>query len=87
MKYFIIVLNSVTSAKRIEKIALKEGILCNIIHTPKVISRFGCSHSVRVEERYAKRIVEIANNMDIAYQNIYSELCERGECRYKEIKL
>lgn len=87
MKYCIIVLNSVTSAKRIEKTALKEGMLCQIIHTPKVISKFGCSHSVRVEERHYKRIMEIVNNMDVKYQGIYSELCEKGECRYKELRL
>lgn len=52
MVYYLIVCRSLTYAQRTEKALSRAGIPGHILRSPKVITSEGCSHSVRVSERY-----------------------------------
>lgn len=50
--YYLIVCRSLTYAQRTELALSRAGIPGRILRSPKVIDADGCSHSVRVAEKY-----------------------------------
>lgn len=86
MEYSIIALSSVTAAKRVERVALENGILCQTLHTPKIISKYGCSHSVRVKKNMTEKILLICNKLGIQVRGIYLEKSAgKGKTEYEQI--
>ena len=74
MNYCIIPLTSVTAAKRLEKEAMSNGILCRVVATPKGLSNRGCSHSVRLREQDVSGIVTLGRNLNLSMGGVYLEV-------------
>ncbi len=86
MDYSIISLSSVTAAKRVERAALENGILCQTLHTPKVISKYGCSHSVRVKKVETEKVLLICRQLGIQVRGVYEEkIVGKGKTEYVQI--
>ena len=73
LNYCLIPLSSVTSAKRLERECLYNGVLCSVTGTPKGISKYGCSHSLRFKEADANKVVNIAETLGININGVYKE--------------
>jgi len=86
MTYSIIALSSVTAAKRVERAALDNGIICMTLHTPKIISKYGCSHSVRVKQVYTDEIISLCKQLGIQIRGVYVERTGgKGKTEYEKI--
>ncbi len=86
MNYSIIALSSVTAAKRVERLALENGIFCQTLHTPKIISKNGCSHSVRVKRHLTGDILGICSKLGIQVKGVYAErTVAKGRVEYEKI--
>lgn len=83
----IMVFNTVTTAKRVEKTLANYGVLSKVIHTPKAIGAGGCSHSVYFNERYIESVKRIIYTSDVEIKGVYKELNCNGSYLYKEIDL
>lgn len=86
MEYSIIALSSVTAAKRVERAALENGIICQTLHTPKIISKYGCSHSVRIKNNMTEKILAICSKLGIQVRGVYLEKkTGKGNTEYEQI--
>ncbi len=86
MSYSIIALTSVTAAKRVERAALDNGIICMTLHTPKIISKYGCSHSVRVKQALTDEVLTICKQLGIQIRGVYLEKSVgKGKTEYEKI--
>ena len=82
MNYAIVVLTSITAAKRVERIAGRYGITVCTKHTPKIISPSGCSHSVRVKETRLQDVLKICADLKLSIRGVYREVQTEGQTQY-----
>lgn len=75
----IIVLSSVTHARRVQKECEKRGIFASIGHTPKKIADRGCSFMVKVKEKDYSSVLNIINTLMLKN---YGSFLKVGEDRY-----
>ena len=85
MNYYLIALSSVTTAKRVEKAASDYMIGCFVVHTPRAISKYGCSHSVKVKEKDVQSVVEICRKMCLEIRGVFEEIRSGREISYREV--
>ncbi len=71
MEYAIIIVSSVTYAKRVEKECEKRGITCVIGHTPAALAKKGCSFMVRVKMRDLKNTLAIIDMLMLKTFGVY----------------
>ena len=81
----LLIFGSATTAKRVEKTAAKYGVLATVIHTPKSISKSGCSHAVKIDEKDYKTVNTIITNSDVKIWGVYKECSMSGKLVYKEM--
>ncbi len=86
MNYSIIVLSSVTAAKRAEKMAERYGISCTTSHTPKVISQYGCSHCIKVKPQYTQNVVDICRELQLDVKGVFTEIRNGDFVDYEEVR-
>ncbi|MBQ7039110.1 MAG: DUF3343 domain-containing protein, partial [Clostridia bacterium] len=63
MDYVLIILSSVTHARRVQKECEKRGIFAAIGHTPKKIASRGCSFMVKVKQKDYAKTLDIINSL------------------------
>jgi hypothetical protein len=84
--YVIITFSSVTTAKRVERALTDANISCHTMHTPKIISQYGCSHSVRVSKENTEKAVKLCKEMGAKINGIYLEkTVGKGKTEYEKI--
>ena len=84
--YVIVTLSSVTSAKRLERALNETGIVCNTLHTPKMISQYGCSHSVRINKNDVDKVLKLCREIGINMRGVYAEISSgKGMTEYEKI--
>ena len=86
MEYSVIVLTSVTAAQRVSRIAEQYGITCSFFHTPKVISKNGCSHCIKARKEYTNVLVEICGQLGLDVRGVYIERKNYGLIDYIEME-
>lgn len=79
MENVLIVLSSVTYARRVQKEGEKQGIYISIGHTPKKISVKGCSYMVKFRKKDFNSVKKIIDNLMLKTYGIY---IERGAGNY-----
>ena len=70
-EYALIIVSSVTYAKRIEQIAERKGITVTIGHTPKCLAQKGCSYAVKVKMRDKAAVLKIAEELMLKVFGVY----------------
>ena len=85
MSYSLIVLSSVTSAKRVERLATEYSIRANTLHTPKSLTRHGCSLSVKVKTEDLKQVYQLAEKLGMEIYGVYDEKNENGKIKYEKV--
>lgn len=71
MVYYLIVCRSLTYAQRTARVMERAGITGYIMRAPKSISGEGCSHVVRVAERWLVRALEVLNREGLSPKRVY----------------
>ncbi len=82
MNSSIIVLTSVTAAKRAQKILERNGVSCNVIRTPSGISNGGCSNSLKLKTAFSKKAVSVLKDNEFNIRGVYKELYDGLNYRY-----
>ncbi|MBQ3114901.1 MAG: DUF3343 domain-containing protein [Clostridia bacterium] len=70
---YYIVFNSVTLATRVRNYFKYTGERVRLVHTPKSISKGGCSYSVIVEKHLVSKVAEVALEYGIKVLGVYKE--------------
>ncbi len=69
-KYYLVV-SSVTTAQRLQKLCQKQGISLSVVHTPQDLSQKGCSYSLIVSERDYGRVHDLAKEFHIPIRDTF----------------
>ena len=84
--YVMVTLSSVTSAKRIERALNETGVMCRTMHTPKIISQYGCSHSVRIKRSDLDITLKICKEIGVNVRGVFAEkFSGKGKTEYEKI--
>ncbi len=70
---YYVVFNSVTLATRVKNYFRYTGERVRLVHTPKTISKGGCSYSVIVEKHLVSKVIEVASDYGIKVLGVYKE--------------
>lgn len=79
MDYVLIILSSVTHARRVQKECEKKGIYAAIGHTPKKIANRGCSFMVKVKQKDYNAVMDI---IDYLMLKNFGSYVKTGEDSY-----
>ena len=73
-KYYLVV-SSVTTAQRLQKLCREAGISVSVVHTPQGLTDRGCSYSVVVKESDFPRAQSLAseNQLPVRQQFLYQD--------------
>ena len=84
MLYYLIVCRSLTYAQRTAAALERAGITARVLRSPKSISGEGCSHSVRIPQRYLPDALRVLRRADLSPKRIY---VTAGNGSYQEVEL
>jgi hypothetical protein len=82
MKYYMAVYSSVTVATRVKKNLRKDGAYVGVVHTPKTLTKGGCSYALKFKPAKLSEVKDISRDLGIAIKDIYKEDIENGEKIY-----
>jgi len=84
MLYYLIVCRSLTYAQRTATSLERAGITARILRSPKSISKEGCSHSVKIAQRYLPDALRVLQRAGLAPKRIY---VTAGNGSYQEVDM
>ncbi len=84
MTYYLIVCRSLTFAQRTAAALERQGIPAHILRTPAVISKRGCSHSVKISQRHLTGALVALNRAGLSAGQVF---LTEGDGSYREVSL
>ena len=82
MVYYLIVCRSLTYAQRTARVLERAGISGYIMRAPKLISGEGCSHCVKVAERWLAPALKVLNREGLGPKRVF---IQNEEGSYSEV--
>ena len=82
MLYYLIVCRSLTYAQRTARVLERAGISGYIMRAPKLISGEGCSHCVKVAERWLAPALKVLNREGLGPKRVF---LQNEEGSYSEV--
>ena len=82
MVYYLIVCRSLTYAQRTARVLERAGISGYILRAPKLISGEGCSHCVKVAERWLAPALKVLNREGLGPKRVF---LQNEEGSYSEV--
>ena len=82
MGYYLIVCRSLTYAQRTARVLERAGISGYIMRAPKLISGEGCSHCVKVAERWLAPALKVLNREGLGPKRVF---LQNEEGSYSEV--
>ena len=82
MEYYLAIYSSVTLANRVKRQMAAKGDRVNVIHTPKSISKGGCSYALRFKKNRLPIVIQISQEFGIKIKSIYKESVMNGQKVY-----
>lgn len=82
MVYYLIVCRSLTYAQRTARVLERAGISGYIMRAPKLISGEGCSHCVKVAERWLAPALKVFNREGLGPKRVF---LQNEEGSYSEV--
>ena len=82
MVYYLIVCRSLTYAQRTARVLERAGISGYIMRAPKLISGEGCSHCVKVAERWLAPALKVLNREGLGPKRVF---LQNEEGSYSEV--
>ena len=71
MEFCLITFRSVTPAQRGESLLKRQGILCSLQRTPRVLADRGCGYSLRLRRSDLTQSLELLRQRGIAFGKAY----------------
>jgi hypothetical protein len=84
MVYYLIICRSLTYAQRTAHVLERAGITGHIMRAPKLVSGEGCSHCVRVTERWLAPALQVLKREGLSPKRVY---LQDAEGAYREVAL
>ena len=84
MLYYLIVCRSLTYAQRTAEVLERGGVPARVLRSPKQIAGEGCSHSVKISQRYLSEALALLYRADLMPKRVFSKEDGRG---YEEVAL
>lgn len=84
MVYYLIICRSLTYAQRTARVLERAGIASSILRAPKSIAGEGCSHCVRVAERWLAVSLKALNQEGLGPKRVY---LQGADGSYSEVSL
>ena len=82
MVYYLLVCRSLTYAQRTARVLERAGISGYIMRAPKLISGEGCSHCVKVAERWLAPALKVLNREGLGPKRVF---LQNEEGSYSEV--
>ena len=82
MVYYLIVCRSLTYAQRTARVLERAGISGYIMRAPKLMSGEGCSHCVKVAERWLAPALKVLNREGLGPKRVF---LQNEEGSYSEV--
>ena len=82
MVYYLIVCRSLTYAQRTARVLERAGISGYVMRAPKLISGEGCSHCVKVAERWLAPALKVLNREGLGPKRVF---LQNEEGTYSEV--
>ena len=82
MVHFLIVCRSLTYAQRTARVLERAGISGYVMRAPKLISGEGCSHCVKVAERWLAPALKVLNREGLGPKRVF---LQNEEGTYSEV--
>ena len=82
MVYYLIVCRSLTYAQRTARVLERAGISGYIMRAPQLISGEGCSHCVKVAERWLAPALKVLNREGLGPKRVF---LQNEEGSYSEV--
>ncbi|MBR5235971.1 MAG: DUF3343 domain-containing protein [Clostridia bacterium] len=77
METALIAFSSSTTANRLRKLAVSEGLSnVTLLQTPKSISHNGCTYSVKCSLHILPTLLDLADAYNIKHGNVYREVVD-----------
>lgn len=71
MVYYLIICRSLTYAQRTARVLERAGITGHIMRAPKIVSGEGCSHCVRVAERWLVPALKVLKREGLGPKRVF----------------
>jgi len=84
MLYYLLQSRSLTYAQRTAAVLERAGIPARLVRSPKIIASDGCTHSVRIAQRYLPDALRILNHADLSPKRIF---ITAGDGSFQEVEL
>ena len=69
--YYIIAYSSITYATRIRNYFKYDGDYVGMLHTPREISKGGCSYSIKVKPGKLEQVLEVSKQCGFKIKGVY----------------
>ncbi|MBR3942305.1 MAG: DUF3343 domain-containing protein [Clostridia bacterium] len=69
--YALVILSSVTYAKRMEHLLERKGITSTVGHTPKSLAQKGCSYAVKLKMQDLPVLLNLADSLALKVYGVY----------------
>lgn len=84
MVHYLIICRSLTYAQRTASLLERAGISAYVMRSPKAADAEGCSHAVRVREKYIAQALKILAREDLSPKRVF---IVSGDGSYREVIL
>lgn len=84
MVYYLIICRSLTYAQRTARVMERAGVPCSILRAPKSVAGEGCSHCVRVAERWLALSLKVLAQEGLTPKRVY---LQGPDGSYSEVSL
>lgn len=84
MVYYLIICRSLTYAQRTAHVLERAGITGHIMRSPKIVTGEGCSHCVRVAEKWLAPALKVLNREGLSPKRVF---LQDAEGAYSEVAL
>lgn len=84
MVYYLIICRSLTFAQKTAAALERTGVTAHIMRAPRGVSASGCSHAVKISERYLADALQVLKRVGLSPERVYI-LSADGS--YKEVSL
>ena len=86
MGYVLMVFSSSTTASRLKRLAFRAQLRdIGLIQTPKIISKNGCTYSIRCRVSELAALKNMADEYGLRYLKIYREITGAGGVKSYEL--
>lgn len=86
MEYYLAIYSSITLANRVKQYLSQTGEYAKVIHTPKHLTKSGCSYALRFKKDNLFMVKQISKDFGIKIRGLYKECIENNKKVYVPVE-